>query len=100
MAGLLLYGIDYDNTISNRTTKKGIQDPEYYWAPSIAPSGMAFVTSTIYPNWKGNLLVGSLKFQYVEMLTFTGDKITETKKLPLDVGRLRNIMQGLTVIFT
>jgi hypothetical protein len=32
--------------------KEGIQDPEYYWAPSIAPSGMAFISSDIYPNWK------------------------------------------------
>jgi hypothetical protein len=38
-----------------------------------------------------NLLVGSLKFQYVEMLTFTGDKIGR-QKIATDVGRLRNIM--------
>jgi glucose/arabinose dehydrogenase len=44
---------------------------------------MAFISSDIYPNWKGNLLVGSLKFQYVEMLTFTGDKITGRQKSPL-----------------
>jgi glucose/arabinose dehydrogenase len=58
--------------------KEGVQDPEY-WAPSIAPSGMAFISSDIYPNWKGNLLVGSLKFQYVEMLTFTGTKLLVDK---------------------
>jgi glucose/arabinose dehydrogenase len=92
---VVTYGIDYDNTIiSNIQQKEGIQDPEYYWAPSIAPSGMAFISSDIYPNWKGNLLVGSLKFQYVEMLTFTGDKITGRQKIATNVGRLRNIMQG------
>jgi glucose/arabinose dehydrogenase len=62
MAGLLLV----QSLVKNNET--GIQDPGMQ-APSNAPSGMAFVTSTIYPNWKGNLLVGSLKFQYVEMLS-------------------------------
>ena len=42
--------------------KAGMEQPIHYWDPSIAPSGMAFVTSDIYPDWKGNLLVGSLNF--------------------------------------
>jgi hypothetical protein len=54
---------------------------------------MAFISSDIYLTGR-NLLVGSLKFQYVEMLTFTGDKITGRQKIATDVGRLRNIMQG------
>jgi glucose/arabinose dehydrogenase len=76
---------DYDDTIiSKEQQKKAFKILSTTWAPSIAPSGMAFVTSTIYPKWKGNLLVGSLKFQYVEMLTLPETKLQT--KIATDVG--------------
>ncbi|MDP2060119.1 MAG: PQQ-dependent sugar dehydrogenase, partial [Flavobacteriaceae bacterium] len=74
---VVTYGIDYDGTtISDKTSAPGIVEPIHYWLPSIAPSGMTFVTSAVYPEWKGNLLVGSLKFQYLERLTLEGEKVT------------------------
>ena len=45
-----------------------MEQPIFYWTPSIAPSGMTFVTSEKYDDWKGSLLVGSLAFQYLERL--------------------------------
>lgn len=92
---VVTYGIDYDNsTISNIQQKEGIEDPIYYWAPSIAPSGMAFVTSNKYPDWKGHLLVGSLKFQYLELVKLDGEKIIGRQKIAANIGRLRNVVQG------
>ena len=92
---VVTYGIDYDNTIiSNEQQKPGIEDPIYYWLPSIAPSGMLFVTSDKYPDWKGNLLVGSLKFQYLELVKLDGDKIIGRQKIGTGIGRLRNVAQG------
>lgn len=92
---VVTYGIDYDGTsISSETVKPGIEDPIYYWVPSIAPSGMAFVTSDRYPDWKGHLLVGSLKFQYLELVKLNGNKIIGRQKIATDVGRLRNVAQG------
>jgi hypothetical protein len=44
---------------------------------------MTFVTSDIYPNWKGHLLVGSLKFQYLELVKLDGAKVIGRQKLPL-----------------
>ena len=55
---------------------------------------MTFVTSDIYPNWKGHLLVGSLKFQYLELVKLDGDKIIGRQKIATDIGRLRNVAQG------
>jgi glucose/arabinose dehydrogenase len=82
------YGIDYDGTtISDKTQKPGIEDPIYYWVPSIAPCGMTFVTSDIYPNWKGHLLVGSLKFQYLELVKLDGAKVIGRQKIATDIGR-------------
>ncbi|MGO4817104.1 PQQ-dependent sugar dehydrogenase [Flavobacterium sp. W22_SRS_FP1] len=92
---VVTYGIDYDNTIISKIQEKpGIEDPIYYWLPSIAPSGMAFVTSDRYPDWKGHLLVGSLKFQYLELVKLKGNEIIGRQKIATDIGRLRNVAQG------
>ncbi len=92
---LITYGIDYDGTsISEKTALPGMEQPFYYWIPSIAPSGMAFVTSDKYHQWKGNLLVGSLVFQYVERLTLEANRVTHREKLFPDVGRVRNVCQA------
>ncbi len=92
---VVTYGIDYDGkTISTENKKPGIEDPIFYWLPSIAPSGMAFVTGNRYPDWKGHLLVGSLKFQYLELLKLKGNEIIERQKIATDIGRVRNVAQG------
>jgi aldose sugar dehydrogenase len=92
---IVTYGIDYDGTtISTLTEKPGVENPIYYWIPSIAPSGMAFVTSDRYPDWKGHLLVGSLKFQYLELLKLKGNAVIERQKIATDIGRVRNVAQG------
>ena len=92
---VVTYGIDYNGTsISTETEKPEIEKPLYYWLPSIAPSGMAFVTSDRYPDWKGHLLVGSLKFQYLELVKLKENEIIGRQKIATDIGRLRNVAQG------
>ena len=92
---LVTYGIDYDGTtISKESEKTGIEKPIYYWVPSIAPSGMAFVTSDKYPDWKGSLVVGSLKFEYLELLKLKGNEVVERQKIATAIGRVRNVAQG------
>ena len=92
---VVTYGVNYDGTqITAETERKGIEKPIYYWLPSIAPSGMAFVTGDKYPDWKGHLLVGSLKFQYLELVKLKGNEIIGRQKIATDVGRLRDVKQG------
>lgn len=92
---LVTYGVNYSGTtITETTEKEGVEGPIHYWTPSIAPSGMAFVTSDKYPNWKGNLLVGSLSFQYLERVVLDGKKVVKQEKLLIDAGRVRNVIQG------
>jgi len=62
--------------------------------PSIAPSGMAFSTSDIYPEWKDQLFVGSLKFQYLERLVLKNNRVVERHKVLDSIGRVRNVKQG------
>ncbi|MCB0461160.1 MAG: PQQ-dependent sugar dehydrogenase, partial [Flavobacteriaceae bacterium] len=76
------------------TTLPGIEPPIHYWVPSIAPSGMAFISSNVYPEWKGNLLVGSLKFQYVSRCVLDGKKVIKEEKILEGLGRVRSLEQG------
>ena len=81
------------------TAQTGMEQPVHYWVPSIAPSGMVFVTSHRYgKEWVGNLVVGSLKFRYLSRLEMTepyGGKLQRETKLPVDVGdRVRDVRQG------
>ncbi|SFZ93345.1 Glucose/arabinose dehydrogenase, beta-propeller fold [Flaviramulus basaltis] len=92
---VISYGINYSGTsFTDITEKEGMEQPLFYWVPSIAPSGMAFVTSNIYPNWKGNILVGSLKFSYLERLELKNNKVVKREKLLEGLGRVRNVIQG------
>ena len=92
---VVTYGIDYDGTtISKENEKPGIEKPIYYWLPSIAPSGMAFVSSDKYPDWKDHLLVGSLKFQYLELVQLEGNTVIGRQKIATDIGRVRNVVQA------
>ncbi len=92
---LISHGVNYSGTtFTDKTTMEGMEDPIHYWVPSIAPCGMDFVTGGVYPNWEGDLLVGSLKFNYVELLKLDGSKVIGREKIAEDVGRVRNVKVG------
>lgn len=78
------------------TRKEGMEQPLHYWVPSIAPSGMAFVTSDRYgAGWKGNLFVGSLKFGYLDRIELKDGKVVaEHKMLEDGRARIRDVKQG------
>ncbi|MBT8267507.1 MAG: PQQ-dependent sugar dehydrogenase [Bacteroidia bacterium] len=89
------YGINYSGTtFTENTALPGMEQPLHYWDPSIAPSGMAFVTSNIYPEWKGNLMVGVLKFQYLNRCVIKNNKVVSEEKLIEGLGRVRSVKQG------
>ena len=92
---LTSYGINYNGTtITDKTTAPGIEEPLLYWLPSIAPSGTAFVTGDTYKPWKGALLVGSLRFKYLNLCYLDGHKITGQEKLLKNIGRVRDVRMG------
>ena len=91
----ITYGINYSGSkITSDISLPGMEQPLHYWTPSIAPSGMVFVTSDVYPELKGHLLVGSLKFQYVNLCMLEGDKIIKEERLLDKIGRVRSMEQG------
>ena len=91
----ITFGINYIGTkITKNTSLPGMEQPLHYWDPSIAPSGMEFITSDKYPDWKGNLLIGSLKFNYLNKCIIENDKVIKEERLLDGLGRIRSVNQG------
>lgn len=89
------YGINYDGTIlTELKAKEGMEQPVFFWTPSIGPCGMTFVTGDRYKNWKNNILVGSLSFQYLERVVVQGHSVTHREKLLEGIGRVRNVVMS------
>lgn len=98
---LVSFGRNYDFTAvgDGSRARAGTEPPLYQWTPSIAPSGMAFVTSERYGKaWIGNLLVGSLKFKYLARLElerpYEGKVVRETRLLESLGERIRDVREG------
>ena len=95
---LITYGENYGGGSIGQgiTAQAGLEQPLHHWTPSIAPSGMAFVTSVRYgEGWGGSLLVGSLKFRYLARLTLKGTQVVREDKLLTDLRqRVRDVRQG------
>lgn len=95
---LVSFGLNYDGTPvgTGQSSAPGLEPPLHHWTPSIAPSGMAFLTSDRYgPAWRGNLFVGSLKFMYLDRIELKDGRVVAEHKLLQDVGqRIRDVRQG------
>lgn len=92
---VISYGINYDGKpITNLTAKEGMEQPLTYWVPSIAPSGMAFLQGDRYGAWKGDLLVGSLRFKYLNRCEMRNGKVVNQEILFPNIGRVRNVDIG------
>jgi glucose/arabinose dehydrogenase len=87
------------------TAKAGMEQALHFWTPSIAPSGMAFINTNLYgADWKGNLLIGSLKLRYLNRMVLDGKKVLREEKLLSDLNqRIRDVRQapdGLIYVLT
>lgn len=92
---VITYGRDYSGAkIGEGTAKEGLEQPVYYWDPSIAPSGMTFYTGDRFPAWRGNLFVGALAGMHVARLTIEDGKVVGEETLFQDIGRVRDVKQG------
>ena len=93
---IITYGIDYDlRKIGAGTAKPGLEQPIYYWDPSIAPSGALFYTGDLFPEWKANLFVSALAGEALHRLVLDGEKVVGEEVLLKEFGeRMRNVRQG------
>ena len=94
---VITYGVNYGTgtPIGEGTHKTGMEQPLRVWAPSIAPSGMAFYTGNRFPAWKNNLFIGALRAQMLVRLELDGEKVVREERLMEDeIGRIRDVRAG------
>jgi glucose/arabinose dehydrogenase len=92
---VITYGRDYSGAkIGVGTAKAGMEQPAFYWDPSIAPGAIAVYRGRMFPEWDGDFLVTALKFKLLSRLERDGSgKIVESERLLKgDYGRLRDIV--------
>ncbi len=95
----ITYGVDYDGTvITDQTEAEGMTQPETYWVPSIAPSGMVMLTSDVYPGWKGDLFVGGMNGPsglVLVRIDLEGGKVIGKEDLLREANQsFRDVVQG------
>jgi len=99
------YGVQYDDRqpdgrtnvpVGNgRTSMPGVEEPIYYWVPSIAPSGMSFYTGDVFPEWRGNLFIGAMVERSLVRLVLDGERVVGEERLLEDLDlRIREVRQG------
>lgn len=94
---VITHGVNYGlgTRIGEGQAKPGMVQPLHVWVPSIAPSGMAFVSGSQFPQWQGNMLVGALRGQMLVRLVLDGEKvIREERLLQGRAGRIRDVRMG------
>lgn len=94
---VISYGREYSGEIiSNQPWREDMEEPQYYWVPSPALSGMTFYTGDRFPEWQGDLFVGGLRglvLQRVEPLDVEGGFERESMLTELR-HRVRDVRQG------
>lgn len=96
------YGCNYGDPVGNACRiGGGTHAPTYVeplttWTPtSIAPSGLAFYTGSMFPEWQGNLFMGALAGTALWRLTLSGNTVTAREELLKSLGeRIRDVRQG------
>ena len=91
------YGREYGSgaKIGEGGEKPGVEAPLVVWVPSIAPSGMAFLTSDRYPGWKGSLFVGALRGETLVRIELDGRRVVRQERLLTTLfERIRDVRQG------
>jgi len=90
---LVSYGIDYSGAPvgDGKQRGPGITEPVYYWDPVIAPGGMAFYAGPMFPDWQGDILIGSLNPGGLVRLQLDGDVVVGEERLLPDLGRVRDV---------
>ena len=92
---VISYGTHYSGEkIGEGVAKKGMEQPDFYWDPSIAPSGMMIYSGTLWPEWRGHFFVGSLKFDYISRLDPSGG-LDEVEQLAFpETSRVRDVREA------
>ena len=94
---VISYGRQNNGALINggKTAQEGMEQPLYYWTPSIAPSGMALYTGSAFPKWRQNIFIGGMSGEQLVRLEMKGERVVAEEKLLMDrCQRIKIVKQG------
>lgn len=94
---VISYGREYSGVLINGglTAKAGLEQPVYFWTPSIAPSGLLIYRGDLFPDWNGNFFIGSLAARRLVRLQLRNGRVVAEESLLSDrCQRIRDVRQG------
>ena len=93
---VISYGVNYNGSAVGEgvAQEDGMEQPLYFWDPVIAPAGMIFYEGEMFPEWRGNLLIGSLNPGALVRLALDGTRVTGEERLLAGIGRLRDVEEA------
>ena len=91
----ITYGRNYSGTkISNYTEMEGMEQPIWHWTPSIAVCGMKVYENKLFEPWQDNILVTSLKDEYLERVIVKNGKYVDRESVYKPGDRVRDVEVG------
>jgi len=92
---IISYGIEYRGPPINAgiTQRDGLEQPNYYWDPVIAPGGMDFYRGDLFP-WRGSLLVSGMIVRSIVRLEIQNERVVGEERLDPGVGRIRDLAEA------
>ncbi len=94
---MISYGRQNNGGMINggKTVQDGMEQPVYFWTPSIAPSGMTFYDGKAFPAWKGNVFLGGMSGRQVVRLEMKRGRVVGEEKLLMDrCKRTKDVSEG------
>lgn len=93
---VISYGVNYSGSDVGEgiAAQEGMEQPRYFWDPVVAPGGMIVYQGEMFPEWQGDVLIGSLNPGALVRLTMDGDTVTGEERLLTDVGRIRDVEEA------
>ncbi len=89
---VITYGINYNGSIiTHQMRADGMEQPNYYWEPSIAVCGIEFCDGTGFAKWANDLIVTGLVTEDVRRLVIDGDRVMHDELIIDDMGRVRDV---------
>ncbi|WGI22792.1 PQQ-dependent sugar dehydrogenase [Amylibacter sp. IMCC11727] len=93
---VISYGEHYSGRkIGEGTSKSGMEQPNFYWDPSIAPSGLMIYSGKMFAEWEGDFFIGSLKFDHIARLDRAGNRLRSGEQIKSrETARVRDVREA------
>jgi glucose/arabinose dehydrogenase len=88
------YGSHYDGRdIPDDHKGRGFEEPKVWWNPSVSPGSLLIYSGDLFPQWKGDALIGALSGEALIRVDIHGDQARKADQWGMG-ARIRAVDQG------